>query len=871
MHENQVTRTSDPHVQRGARQRPMIAVLISLIDRSSGGYEHVLRHAFMAACRRLEFDLVIVSGTALDHIVPEMRVCNEIYKLVKAEHFDGVVLVPDGLCRFTGLDGLLTRLEHLKGLPICSLGVALPEVPSIIADNQLGMAAAVEHIISYHGRKNLAFIGSEWTNFDSNLRRNVFLEVVQRHGLQIPERRMLTCWLEPLSAKAATLQLLEKDPSIDGIIAANDGSAFGAMQALQRLGLRIPDQISVTGYDDLPLAQLVRPSLTSVSQPLAAMATAAIEVIAQQLAGQQPQLVTSLPSALILRHSCGCYTAAQALLSPEELADSAHRSYLERLQLESMYGRLLETARKFTLAVNSPDLERLITEHLPLLHPLDCFIGLYSDESHSQFRPLLPQRLAASQPTILANASVLSQIGSHEHPRALLMLGLAFRTQLLGVVSFELGDQDFDYKAICDHLASALQVVALHEKVVERSQQERRAAADRSRAMSALASGVAHDLNNALGSLVSLSDVVCDEIEEHRNTAKPLTSEVVVDLRTIKSSALRAAETIKDLMTFGRMGRSHQEPFDLSRLTRRVVEEQKRSLAKTQAQPISLNLDSAEQDLIVAGSEPHVERAVGNVLRNATEAVSLGGQINVAVSTLVLDRPLPGHESIPPGSYAVVSISDTGPGIPVESQKRIFEPFFSTKRLGESSGSGLGLAIVYSVIKEHRGYVDVTSALGHGSRFTLYFPRTDSVPRARQSTNPVASGSARILVVDDDLTQLRTANRVLSRYGYDVSTMTSGARAYELVAMEAAQPSLGRPGSSSYDLLIFDLALNEENDGLQVFNKIRKLFPRQKGILASGHAFVDHEEQIRNADLVWLPKPYTIESLTTAIRTALRE
>ena len=138
----------------------------------------------------------------------------------------------------------------------------------------------------------------------------------------------------------------------------------------------------------------------------------------------------------------------------------------------------------------------------------------------------------------------------------------------------------------------------------------------------------------------------------------------------------------------------------------------------------------------------------------------------------------------------------------------------------------------------------------------------------------------RILVVDDDLTQLRTAKRVLSRCGYDVTTIASGAKAYELMVLEAdplpgasqsRSPARGRPKTSSYDLVILDLALNEENDGLEIYNKIRQLYPEQKGILASGHAFVDHEEQIRAANLVWLPKPYTIESLTTAIRAALRE
>jgi CheY-like chemotaxis protein len=283
---------------------------------------------------------------------------------------------------------------------------------------------------------------------------------------------------------------------------------------------------------------------------------------------------------------------------------------------------------------------------------------------------------------------------------------------------------------------------------------------------------------------------------------------------------------------------------------------------------------------MVAGSEAHVERAVTNVLKNAIEAVGDGGHVHVILSAVELRQTFSARESVPPGSYAVISVSDSGPGIDDASQRRIFEPFFSTKRLGESSGSGLGLAIVYGIVKEHQGYVDVSSQIGKGARFTLYFPRLDVVAAARSSVPPVTGDSARILVVDDDLTQLRTAKRVLTRCGYDVTTMASGARAYELMAMEAERRdrpegvAAEQPRSyerSSYDLLIVDLALNEPLDGLQFFKKVRQLFPRQRGILASGHAFVDHEDEIRAANLVWLPKPYTMESLTTAIRTALRD
>jgi signal transduction histidine kinase/DNA-binding LacI/PurR family transcriptional regulator/ActR/RegA family two-component response regulator len=878
-HDAQAARTRV--VPTAARRRPVIAVLIHYIERTWGGYEHVLRRAFMAACREHDFDFVLVSGGALLATHPPERADNQTYQLVDASHFDGVVLVPTGLGIYTGIAGLLAELNHLSAMPMCSLGAIVPGLPSVVVDNGVGMAATVEHLISHHGRRNLAFLGAKGDHIDCQHRRNAFCAVTARHGLTVPAHRMMTCWLEPHSAEVATAELLARDPEIDAIVAVNDGSAMGALHALQRFGLGVPDRVSVTGYDDLPMARLLRPSLTSVFQPLAAMAAASIKIVAQQLAGQQPPEIIELPSSLVIRTSCGCPPEAHHVLAADEQLEVARQSYDERQKLQTMYGEVVSAARIFSLAVNRTELEKLVAEQLPRIHPPDCFIGIYSDDSRQFFRPLSPQRLALEGTLLRADASFLSELGDTSGPRAFLMTGFLMRDQFLGVVCFELGEEPYDYNAIRDQLGSAWQIVTLHEELVkqttltERSLQERQAAADRSQALSTLASGVAHDLNNALGALVSLSDVALDEVEEHRKSGKLLDSDTADDLRTIKSSALRATETIKDLMTLGRVRRTRQEPFDLSRLTRRVVAEHQELLTKTRVASVVLSLEANFEGLTILGSEPHVERAVGNILRNAVEAVSGSGRIDISVSMLNLDGPLNGQDSIRPGSYAVVSIADNGPGMDDEAIKRIFEPFFSTKRLGESSGSGLGLAIVHSVVQEHQGHINVSSERGRGSRFMLYFPRVDSQPQVRPSVVPAAGGTARILIVDDDLTQLRTAKRVLSRMGYDITTMSSGARTYELLAIEAKQTATEhllatRRLSSSFDLLIIDMALNEDESGIELFSRIRLLFPEQKGILASGHAFIDHEEQICAANLLWLPKPYTVESIAAAIRTAMR-
>jgi CheY-like chemotaxis protein len=192
----------------------------------------------------------------------------------------------------------------------------------------------------------------------------------------------------------------------------------------------------------------------------------------------------------------------------------------------------------------------------------------------------------------------------------------------------------------------------------------------------------------------------------------------------------------------------------------------------------------------------------------------------------------------------------------------LFEPFFSKKRASERAGSGLGLAIVHGVVKEHAGYVDVTSDLGKGTTFTLYVPLT-SEP-ARVSLQPVAvrRGKARVLIIDDDALLLRTGLRVLKPLGYQVVTCDSGKRALEQFTQAAG-------GACPHDLVIVDMILNEELDGLQLLERIRDLFPGLKAILASGNAGNRRVEAAVHGGLTWLPKPYTADALARSVQLAL--
>jgi signal transduction histidine kinase/CheY-like chemotaxis protein len=416
-----------------------------------------------------------------------------------------------------------------------------------------------------------------------------------------------------------------------------------------------------------------------------------------------------------------------------------------------------------------------------------------------------------------------------------------------------------------DQICTTLRIVALHQDLVyqtmlhERSVQERLATTHRIHSLSLLAGGVAHDLNNTLGPVVALPDLILHQLASVE-ACPPMVRD---DLQSIQSASLRASQTIKDLLTLGRQGRMPRRPIDLCRVLGSCLGPEFQRPLETRQQRSRVRLVLPDKPVLVQGSETHLARAVTNLVLNALEATTGMGEVVVRVAERNLEAPFTGYEAVDPGHYAVVTVSDMGHGMAAEDLVRVFEPFFSKKRVGERSGSGLGLAIVHGVVKEHHGFVDVQSRLGVGTTFTLYLPLTHEPAQSEQPRPDAPRGSARILIVDDDLIQLRTAQRLLTHLGYQVTTLESGREALALLQRRAGDEA------RSFDLLILDVLLNEERDGLEILECARELFPGQKAILVSGHAPSERAERARDQGVQWLPKPFTLDGLARAVNAVL--
>ena len=237
-----------------------------------------------------------------------------------------------------------------------------------------------------------------------------------------------------------------------------------------------------------------------------------------------------------------------------------------------------------------------------------------------------------------------------------------------------------------------------------------------------------------------------------------------------------------------------------------------------------------------------------------------GGIVTIKTTNQYLDKPIQGYDEVREGDYVVLSVSDTGEGIPAADLKRIFEPFYTKKVMGRS-GTGLGLAVVWGTVKDHNGYINVESEEGKGSTFTLYFPvtREDISAAVRSHINIRIQGKGEsILVVDDVKGQRDLATDMLRKLNYNVTSVSSGEEAVAYLK------------EHKVDLMVLDMIMDPGMDGLDTYRSILEILPKQKAIIVSGFSESDrvHAAQALGVG-AYVRKPYVMEKLGMAVRKEL--
>ena len=379
--------------------------------------------------------------------------------------------------------------------------------------------------------------------------------------------------------------------------------------------------------------------------------------------------------------------------------------------------------------------------------------------------------------------------------------------------------------------------------------QEQLDRAQRMESLGVLAGGVAHDLNNILGPLVAYPEIILMKL--------PPGSPAQRQIQMMGKAARDAAEVIQDLLTLARRGRYEMNTIDLNEVVEAYLASANLDELKTNNPRVIIEEKLDPNIGKIKGSVPHLLKVIMNLVVNAYDAMPNGGRLTLETTQTYAEKLAGGYADITKGQYIIFRVKDNGIGIEDKYLKHIFEPYYSRKAMG-SSGTGLGLSVVYGIIKDHKGYYDVSSRVGEGTDFALYFPVSDQEQHLAPLNDSDYSGCESVLVVDDVEEQRIIASELLLGLGYKVNTATNGHEAVEYLS------------DQSVDLVVLDMIMEKDFDGLDTYNKIIESYPGQKAIIVSGFSATDRVNKALNLGVgQYIKKPYTLQQLGKAVREEL--
>lgn len=363
-----------------------------------------------------------------------------------------------------------------------------------------------------------------------------------------------------------------------------------------------------------------------------------------------------------------------------------------------------------------------------------------------------------------------------------------------------------------------------------------------------LASGIAHDMNNVLAPILTGLLLLRKQnpSEESRRW-----------IALLEESAIRGKELMKQILSFARGSSGEKTVFNPSHLVKDVA----RFITQTFPKEIEIDCEAPSTVWSIFGEPTQLHQVLLNLCVNARDAMPNGGRLTLKVENVVLDAAkAAAFVDAQEGEYVCLTVSDTGTGIEPEILDKIFEPFFTTKEVGK--GTGLGLSVVFSVVRNHNGFIDVKTKVGAGTSFFVYLPATKTEQKefGDEPLEAMAGSGEVILLVEDDPAVREVAQAILLSMGYTVLTANNGAEAVAIFAQH----------SSEINLLLTDIMM-PIMDGVACIHAIRSLRPELPVVTMSG--LMDGEKVAKLSSLGVqgsITKPFRAEALLQTVHRALK-
>jgi two-component system cell cycle sensor histidine kinase/response regulator CckA len=391
-------------------------------------------------------------------------------------------------------------------------------------------------------------------------------------------------------------------------------------------------------------------------------------------------------------------------------------------------------------------------------------------------------------------------------------------------------------------------VVVEHDVTTQLQLQEQLVQAQKMEAVGTLAGGMAHDFNNLLQVVLGYSELMLLRKKEEDTD--------YVDINKIFQAGKRGTDLVKSLLIFSRKVEPKYNPINLNQEILQVQSLLSRTIPKIIKIDLHLGVDLGP----IKADQSQIGQILMNLGINARDAMPDGGTLTIETANRQLDEEYcNSHPEAKPGSYVLLTVSDTGRGMDTKTLSHIFEPFFTTKGMGK--GTGLGLAIVYGIVKNHDGHIICYSEPGQGATFKIYLPiiQTQSEPITQTGETPIEGGTETILFVEDEEDIMDLGTTILDHFGYKVISAGNGKEALEIYEMERDRISL----------ILLDLIM-PVMDGRKCLAEILRIDPNAKVITTSGFRPSGPANWAMSLGAKgFVQKPYDMRQLLTTIRKAL--
>ncbi|WP_136810240.1 hybrid sensor histidine kinase/response regulator [Desulfosediminicola flagellatus] len=388
------------------------------------------------------------------------------------------------------------------------------------------------------------------------------------------------------------------------------------------------------------------------------------------------------------------------------------------------------------------------------------------------------------------------------------------------------------------------QEIADKEKIAEQLRQSQKM-----EMIGTLASGVAHDLNNILSGVVTYPQLIRTELPDD----SPITKKLVL----IEQAGKRAADVVSDLLTLARDVASVKEPTDVNRVITEFIDSPEWRTMVTPYPGVQIKTELNAEQAVVLFSPVHLRKCIMNLLLNAVEASRHEGLVTISTS-IDTENEVDEHSGTE-NKYLIITISDQGAGIAPEHLERIFEPFYTTKKMGRS-GSGLGLSVVWNTIKEHKGTITAQNT-ATGAQFTLrlkLLPENSILAISASPSLKNMRGTGTVLIVDDEPSLAEIALNAIEALGYSGVAVSSGEEAVQHLKVE------------NFDIVLLDMVLNTGMSGCETYQEIISFKPEQRAIIVSGYSTSDDvDKTLELGACTIVRKPYSLEELAGAIKKCL--